>query len=359
MVHKMHEQIANHMRVCVAIGDGIESLRGIAASEPILSEAASKVMSSPSFSLSGALSRVLSGYCINQGDRGELLVAAFFTWARDRVVVSKPERHHEQACHIFSVTDLFQHLLSSTTYNNTIKASLPSFRYPKGKPMSFEEEFHGSKMHFNHVIKPHQQKILARQYLPFFMARGAAALGANCQPGFDAVYPFLYNSTDLNVKNVSFIIVQVKNDSSRRCGDDVFKKMDPFKCGLLNGADKVNGRFPIPIIRIVFSLSEPGGHSFTQKKYESPSDGAEALGSDGHPLFTSYDYLCSGVSQDILQPVAESGTASWEALLNKRDMWEELCRDAIDPDILRSNFPIDRCEGGHFSSWVDEAFLPC
>jgi hypothetical protein len=134
--------------------------------------------------------------------------------------------------------------------------------------------------------------------------------------------------------------------------------MDPFKCGLLNDADKVNGRFPIPIIRIVFSLSEPGSHSFTQKTYNSPSEGAEALGLDGQPLFTSYDYMCLGVNENILKPVAESGTKSWEALLNKGDMWEELCKDDILSGILRSNFPIDRCDDGHFSSWVDKAFIP-
>ncbi|KAH9024728.1 hypothetical protein EDB84DRAFT_1440614 [Lactarius hengduanensis] len=42
----MHDQIANHMRVCLAVGSGIESLHGIASSEPIFSEAASVIMSS-------------------------------------------------------------------------------------------------------------------------------------------------------------------------------------------------------------------------------------------------------------------------------------------------------------------------
>ena len=44
-------------------------------------------------------------------------------------------------------------------------------------------------MHFNYLIKPQEQKLLARLYLLHFMARGAATLGAYRQPGFDAVYP--------------------------------------------------------------------------------------------------------------------------------------------------------------------------
>ncbi|KAH9030052.1 hypothetical protein EDB85DRAFT_1891784 [Lactarius pseudohatsudake] len=40
-VEKEQEQISNHMRVCMSIEDGIDTIRGIAASEPILAEAAS------------------------------------------------------------------------------------------------------------------------------------------------------------------------------------------------------------------------------------------------------------------------------------------------------------------------------
>jgi hypothetical protein len=38
-VKAMDEQIANYMCICVAIEEGVESLYGIASSEPILSEA--------------------------------------------------------------------------------------------------------------------------------------------------------------------------------------------------------------------------------------------------------------------------------------------------------------------------------
>ncbi len=90
-------------------------------------------------------------------------------------------------------------------------------------------------MHFNHFIKPHEQKVLAKPYLLTFMACGAAALGANGQPGFDAVYPFLYGGLDLDVDKIGFIIIQVKkNDVSEVAQDLVFKKMDPFACGLLD-----------------------------------------------------------------------------------------------------------------------------
>src|SRR6266702_3699956 len=76
---KLHNQISNHMRVCQAIGEGIETIRGVAASEPLLSEAASCIMRGGyGFSLPDALIEVLSGFRINPGDRAELLVTALF-----------------------------------------------------------------------------------------------------------------------------------------------------------------------------------------------------------------------------------------------------------------------------------------
>jgi hypothetical protein len=174
----MHEQIANHMCVYVAIEDGIESVRGIASSEPILSEAASRIMISNNFSLSSALSTVLDGYCINQGDHGELLVASFFAWARDKVVELKGDVPGK-LCPIFSVADLFSHLFSETTYQSMLDHK-PSLCDPKSKPLLFRDVFGNTKMHFNHVINPQEQKILARRYLLKFITRGAATLGANC-----------------------------------------------------------------------------------------------------------------------------------------------------------------------------------
>ncbi|KAH9015441.1 hypothetical protein EDB83DRAFT_2321310 [Lactarius deliciosus] len=331
----MHEQIVNHMRVCMAVGSGIESLRGIASSEPILLEAASIIMLWSSFDFPRALSLVLTGFSIDQGDRGELLVAAFFTWACDQL------------------TALFGKLFTKSMYSS-ISGNFPSLCHTKSQ-RPFEEVFKEANMHFNHVVKPQVQKLLARRFLLYFMARGAAALGANCQPGFDAVYPYLYGSLDLNVKNVGFIIVQVKNDSSASGSDyaSIFKKMDPFKCGLLGDSDKVNGRFPIPIIRILFSLMS-SEKNLTQMMYEVPTDGAEDL-KDGRPLFTSYDFMCSGVDT-FLRPVDQSPDA-WKALVNKPDQWRSFYNVPV-PNVLRSQMPACGDNEAHFNSWLGVNAFP-
>lgn len=89
VVDKVHTQISNNMAVCVSIGEGFETIRNVAVSEPMnLSEAASFVMrTSALFQLADGLGEFLSEFTISPGDRAELLVSAFFTWARDEVLV--------------------------------------------------------------------------------------------------------------------------------------------------------------------------------------------------------------------------------------------------------------------------------
>ena len=136
--------------------------------------------------------------------------------------------------------------------------------------------------------------------------------GANFQPGIDAVYLYLYGSTVLDVKNVGFITVQVmKIDVTRQSQAENSQKMDPFGCGLLPKSAQVDGRFPIPIIRIVSALCSKE-LAITHKTYSSASKGAssESIDHDGRPRFTSYDFWCSGVYPSIFRPVEEAPVES-------------------------------------------------
>jgi hypothetical protein len=208
-------------------------------------------------------------------------------------------------------------------------------------------------MHYTHFIQPQAQKLLARAYLPLFMARGAAVLGASCWPGVDAIYPYLFNDIELNTKNVGFIMVQVTSDVSLESQGKIFKSMDPFVCGLLQETDCIDGNFPIPVIRIVFALrhgeSMPLG--VTQKTYTSPSQGSSYLNDGGQSKFTSYDFWCSGVDPDIIEPVKEAPEI-WRALVERADSWEVFYNDALDSNALRSQFPACGVQHSHFDTWT-------
>ncbi|KAI0292092.1 hypothetical protein B0F90DRAFT_1823220 [Multifurca ochricompacta] len=350
----VHEQITNHMRVCISVGKEFESMRGVASSEPILSEAASRIMNDElGFNLPVALEKVLSGFSVSQEARGELLVAAWFTWARDQVVKSKGEPCDGALCHFFTVKELFENLFPASVFKLIAKAKPSLCPHNGNTNQLFEDAFKGARMHFNHFIKPYEQKVLARKYLIRFMARGAAALGANCQPGFDAVYPFLYGDIHLDVQKLGFIIVQVKNNASisPKKFNGIFRDMDPFESELLDASDKKNGIFQIPIIRLLFSLSSKGDPKVERMKYKSPSDGATSLGNKGQALFTSYDYVCSGVSEDILKPVAGDTSNAWKAMVNMREEWDKFFRSSNEPEILRSSLPGTGANKTHSEFW--------
>ncbi|KAH8990125.1 hypothetical protein EDB86DRAFT_2831226 [Lactarius hatsudake] len=129
-----------------SIPNDLTSVQGVAASKPLLSEAASYIMRKyNNFNLPNALLNILDSYAISHRDWGELLVAAFFTSAWDLYVLLKQPK-------LFS--------------------------------------------------NPFRHDIITCPYLLTIMAHGTVALGANCQPGFDMVYPYLYETSDLVVKNV-------------------------------------------------------------------------------------------------------------------------------------------------------------
>ena len=145
----MHELIANHMCVCVVVGARIESLCSIvASSDLILLEAVSHVMLSEKFCLHLMLLLVLTGFSINQGDCGELLVAAFFAWACDQAIHEKLP----QFCSYFSAQELYSLLFSNSTFQS-ILGSLPSLSHTDTE-QPFRDIFANANMHFNHMIKP-------------------------------------------------------------------------------------------------------------------------------------------------------------------------------------------------------------
>jgi hypothetical protein len=165
--------------------------------------------------------------------------------------------------------------------------------------------------------------------------------GANGQRGVDAIYLFLYGTKELNDNNIGFILVQVKtNDISEKARAGIFRKMDPYYCNLLPDDEGEDETFPIPIIRIMFALIDknPG---FTPQPNKT---------SDGHS--TSYDFWCSGLRQDILQPI-KNEPGHWQEMVRKADQWETYYSAASEPDVLRSQFPGCSDHEAHFNAWCE------
>ena len=151
-------------------------------------------------------------------------------------MANNPPLPAQEFCRPFSLKELFSCLFSNrfvkSMFNDT-----PSLCPPGAKQSTLGEVTRIANMHFNHFIQGQERQVITHPYLLKFIARGAAVLGANCQPGFDAVFPYLFGSTDLDEKNIGFIIVQVKNDCKfGQPNVELFRDMDPFHYGLLDEA---------------------------------------------------------------------------------------------------------------------------
>ncbi|KAH9081594.1 hypothetical protein EDB83DRAFT_2283085 [Lactarius deliciosus] len=356
MLDKVQLQIANHMRVRIATPDDLTSVRGVAASEPLLSEAASHIMRNyTKFNLPDALLNILDSYAISHGDQGELLVAVFFTWARDLYVLLKQPKLFPDVptpfCPVFSVMDLLSNLFQAGAFS-TMSDSFPSVCRPDFPSQKFGVVFKNTKMHFNHMIQPFRREVITRPYLLTIMARGAAALGANCQPGFDMVYPYLYETSDLIIKNVGFVIVQVENHTNHIAPTPaLFRRMDPYFCQLLDEDGDHDPDLSVPIIRIVFSIGEDKP-SLEPMAYKSPGQGVATFDADGHPRFTSYDFWCSGIGPNLLRPVENNAQTKWETLLGKTSGWDGLFLTSKAYEVRCSQYPAGGTNDHHFNAWT-------
>ncbi|KAI0267789.1 hypothetical protein BC834DRAFT_58548 [Gloeopeniophorella convolvens] len=348
---KAHKQVESHMRICLEVSQGHEYMLSFSASEPLLSEAASVLMRADDLEFDlPLLQTVLSGYCISQGDRGELVVAAFFTWARDKVAATK----HGSAplrggCSpIFSVRELLSKLFVSSMDHHE-----PPVARQEDVTKTYKDMF-GSDgqtfMHFNHFIKALENDVVQQQYLLYYLSRGAGAFGARCQPGVDLVIPYLYKSGELETKNLGYILVQVKLYSNKTSPSaELFRNMDPFHIKLFDSKDPDAGA--VPIIRIVFSL---GGDeaSFQQMSYAEPQEAAHSkYFVNGHPRFTSFDYWCSGISGETLGPAAES-SAQWVALARTACDRAIFSETASAESMQRKTYPCGSTVLTHWREWV-------
>ena len=86
--------------------------------------------------------------------------------------------------------------------------------------------------------------------------------------------------------------------------------------------------------------------------YSSESDGASSL-DGGRPCFTSYDFWCSRIDPEVLQPVKEA-PGLWSALVDEPGSSKKFYPNPPDSDLLRSQLPCAMSHQGHYNSWSED-----
>jgi hypothetical protein len=316
-------QVEGHMRVCLKVDAGFESMVTVSASEPLLSEAAYSVMTRENFDTLGAMKTILEGFAINKGDRGEFIVLLMLTMARDATVgPADADGRPVNGSRIFSLSKF----VGENLFNNP-----PLQR-------QLREDFPEGKAHFNHCIKVHEFKLVKAQRLLLLAARGASVLCGNSQDGVDGINPFLCKGLELSLLNLGLILWQGKNDShySHLVQQHLFDRMDPFRLGILEDGDPA-----IPLIKIVFALAARTPllsvkRCAPTKEYNAPV----------------YEIWCAGLSPELLSPVTERQAHIWPALLQLSYGWEQIYKGG-NPGLRRSMNPGAAADPAHWSQWVE------
>jgi len=271
-------QIERHMRLCTIATSGFEVLFSTVGSEPLLAEAAARAMADHKTNPVRLLSNLMGKNCINHGERGELVAALLVMQARDAAQTRGEKSRWVYVC------DFLDSLLGSPTRTDSAPPPVKLF---KEKRQSLAEKFEGARMWFNHVVKVRDTDLINVRYLWRFISRGAMVLCANNQRGVDIVLPVCYKGYELSRRNVTAILIQVKNDMSfgEKIHGYLFDAMNPFTIELFDKESQPDG--PLPIIRMVFALaSEKSVVKYDVSGRRTPRTGE----------FTSYDIWCAGTS---------------------------------------------------------------
>jgi hypothetical protein len=200
-------QVAKHMRICLGIKEGFESAVTVAASEPILTEAAATIVQHiQTFRSCQALRNILQWSGMSKGDRGELIVCNITIDTLDSLMF----KYRQLQSLIVSATSYFEALFGSNCYNETIRNSFPSTLAHEDHNKTFAETFKDARLYITHFIKVHDY--VSAEFLQKCIVRGVAIVCADNQCGADMVLPVVYKDSELKIQNITCILKRSKND---------------------------------------------------------------------------------------------------------------------------------------------------
>ncbi|KAF8326793.1 uncharacterized protein EI90DRAFT_3069045 [Cantharellus anzutake] len=335
-VRNQMNQVERHMRVCLGVKEGFESVVTVAASEPILTEAAAIILCTLRDKVRSCqmLRDILQWPGMSKGDRGELITCNIIIDTLDDLMG-------------VMVTSLFEALFTHDIYHKSIKDSLPSRLLRDSCNNSFAETFKSSRIYVTHFIKVYDSKVLSVQYLFKFAARGVGVVCADNQHGIDVVIPILYQDTILRRNNMSVLMIQSKNDHSYGTSPKrhLFDKMNPFKLGIFA---KSTG--PPPVIRMVNALAskESQVSVIVPPERVQPSRQDKPVQSSA---FTSFDIWCAGASSKTFHTIRSQDDGTYDVLLRLLKDVPEMFKpdEEYMQDAVRSMCPGGACDAGHWS----------
>ncbi|KAF8512030.1 hypothetical protein BU17DRAFT_69392 [Hysterangium stoloniferum] len=370
-------QVEKYMRVCLGVKAGFESVVTVAASEPMLTEAAATVMQHSNFKSCQALRQILEWPGMSKGDRGEVITCNITIDTLDRLMFQTKRLESESL--IVPVTSYFEALFAQGIYNERIKDRVPSMLNTMSHNKSFAETFKDSRIYVTHFIKIYDSRVLSIEFLGRLAARGARVLCADNQFGIDVALPMLYKDPDSGKEFVSVIMnvilvppvlrtdplvllipiddgitmKQSKNDFrySDKPIDFLFDKMSPFDLRIFDKSSD-----PPPVIRMVYALAS------SKSKVTTVARGARTQLSTGKKKkyafqkdpYTYFDIWCAQASSETFGAIQFEDNETYNELLKlSKDVPKMFEPEEISTkEVVQSMYPGATSDPGHWNSFV-------
>jgi hypothetical protein len=338
-------QVEKHMRVCLGVHEGLDSITTVAASEPMLTEAAAAIMRYGNFKSCAELHKILEWPGLNKGERGELITSNITIDALDRYMFQGEKKRLSRP--IVPLTAYFEHLFKKGFYEAHIKNAKPSkLRCPEDDK-TFAETFKGAHLYVTHFIKIHDCSVLSLDFLMRLAVRGVGVVCPDNQAGIDIVLPAVYKDTTLRKDNMTVILEQSKNSKkfSTSPKDYLFAAMSPFSLRIFDRSMPN----PPPVIQMIYSLASrrPIVHVM-ERGSSSPRFKKSA------DAFTSFDIWCGPASSEVFGTIQPEDDGTYRDLLKQSKPVPQLFK----PDnknlegITRSMYPGATSHPDHWSCYA-------
>jgi len=245
--------VEGHMRVVYSVPKHRQYLRGGTPSEPVLAEAAARIMSEVN-SLA-TIADFLKDGLMSKGERREFLARLLLTLAHDECIDFDFAKAHEAQYSQPVLLSDFLEALVGPGHMTKILESRPD-NFPDGA--TFKEAFKDAKVNFTHFVKAGDESAIADEVAWMALSRCMAFQCADGQRMVDLYIPILLWDEPLGRYVVSGIFIQIKDRLKTQSARINVTKLDFFTRSPAGHSDSIryNER---PYITIVMDLGiQPG-----------------------------------------------------------------------------------------------------
>lgn len=344
--------VARNMRIALSVPQHREFLRSGYFSEPILAEAAARLMHLDSAKetrdanhWARFLAHEMERSIFNKGQSGELVIRLLLICAHDIAVSKKraaapPEKRQRCSTDDHSadpewdsvptanpewdipvtVPEFFEALFPPE-FGHQVLDALPT-NVVDGK--SLQDKFKNARMRFTHFVRASDSNVVKDKAMWPALARGFAWQCCDNQPEIDIMVPILLDDSPLHRSNVSALFIQVKNTvEPQRPHIEVPSPHIKFF------SDEHSSQTPRPYITMTVNLGTPPGSADKNPdvgEFESKSLHSEMA------IHPRYAFTIHGCSSENYGVIASGQSDPWTALVRQGGLLEQHPRQ--HPDVL-------------------------